>query len=134
LVEDPGADDDLQRHDPDAASLRHVGGPARGRAGDDDHARHGATLTKGGHTTMLTSFGARTITLRTVAPSIARCTPSSAIAAASRSASDTSGETSRRARTLPLTWTTAVTVSSTSSASSTAGHPTRATVGSWPSR
>ena len=42
--------------------------------------------------------------------------------------------TSSRARSLPWTWTTAVTESSTSSAGSTTGQPARATVGSWPSR
>ena len=78
---------------------------------------------------MFTSFGARTITFRTGAPSIAFCTPVSARAAASRSDSEMPGETSSRAFTLPLTWTMAVTESSTSSASSTAGHPTRTTVG-----
>ena len=45
-----------------------------------------------------------------------------------------SGDTSSRARTLPWICTTAVTASSTSSASSTSGQPARATVGSWPSR
>ena len=65
---------------------------------------------------------------------MARTTPASAIAAASRSASLMSGETSRRAFTLPWIWTTAITESSTSSASSTTGQPTRATVGWWPSR
>jgi hypothetical protein len=36
--------------------------------------------------------------------------------------------------TLPWTWTTATTDSSTSSASSTFGQPARATLGWWPSR
>src|SRR5919112_1342082 len=72
---------------------------------------------------MLTSFGVRTITLRTVFPSSARCTLRSAIAAASRSASEMFGLTSSFARSLPWTWTIAVTESSTSSAGSTVGQP-----------
>lgn len=85
-------------------------------------------------TTMFTSLGARTITLRTVASASSRWTVSDAMAAASRSASVMSAGTSRRSRTLPLIWTTAVTVSCTSSAGSTVGHGARTTVSSWPIR
>ena len=105
-----------------------LNGDVAGRRGDRQ------ALARLSSATTLTSFGARTITLRTCLPSSARCTASSARAAASRSASLMSGETSRRARSLPCTWTIAVTESSTSSASSTTGQPARATVGSWPSR
>lgn len=62
---------------------------------------------------MFTSFGARTITLRIPAPPSAATTFSSASAAFSRSSSEMEGATSSRALTLPLIWTTQVTVSST---------------------
>src|SRR6478609_9335764 len=76
---------------------------------------------------MLTSLGARTITVRRARPSRARWTFSEASASSRRSSSEMSGETSSRSRTLPCTWTTAVTVSSTSSASSCVGQPALAT-------
>src|SRR5699024_1548445 len=75
----------------------------------------------GAHTTMLTIFGARMISLRTVRPSSSSCTRGSAITAASRSSSEISGSTSMRWRTLPLTWMTQVTCSAFSSSGSAAG-------------
>src|SRR5690606_33594226 len=72
--------------------------------------------------TMLTSLGARTMTLRTPAPPRARCAPSEASARRSSSSSAMSGDTSRRARTLPFTCTTAVTVSATRCCGSASGN------------
>jgi len=56
----------------------------------------GERLSAAAHTTMLTIFGARMISLRTVWPSSSSCTRGSAITAASRSASEISGSTSMR--------------------------------------
>src|ERR687886_441396 len=83
---------------------------------------------------MLTSLGGRTTTVRTARPSRARTTAGSDVASSRSSSSPIDGGTSRRARTLPATCTTHVTVSSTSRVGSATGQPASATVGSCPSR
>src|ERR1700691_5375797 len=82
---------------------------------------------------MLTSFGARTITVRTSRPASARLAPGAASASPRSSSSPIPGGPSRRSRTLPPTWTTHVTRSWTSSAGSAVGQPAVATDGWWPS-
>src|SRR5699024_3406317 len=72
--------------------------------------------------TILTSFGARTMTLRTPAPPRALTAFGDCRASSSRASSEMSGATSRRARTLPLTWTTQVTVSATRWSVSASGN------------
>src|SRR5690606_5057989 len=64
----------------------------------------------GAQTTTLTILGGRAITLRGSPPPRSSCTLGSARAAAVAAASSMPGSTSRRARTLPLTCTTMVTV------------------------
>ena len=59
---------------------------------------------------MLTSLGARTMTVRMPRPSRARWTFSEASASSRSSSSVTEGGTSSLSRTFPWTWTTAVTV------------------------
>nr|BFE81944.1 hypothetical protein GCM10020093_045450 [Planobispora longispora] len=83
--------------------------------------------------TMLTSFGARTMTLRG-SPDRKPWTFSEASARAFRSASEMSGETSSRSRTFPATCTTQVTASSTSRAGSATGQPAVATEAERPRR
>src|SRR6185437_5716061 len=88
---------------------------------------------RGGHTTTLTILPGTTITFLVVLPSSAFCTASSARTSVSISALAAAGDTVTSARFLPLTWTGSVTVSSTSSAGSTAGQGACATSVSWPS-
>src|SRR3954468_2213194 len=77
------------------------------------------------------------MTVRTSAPARARTTASELSARARNSSSPIDGATSSRSRTLPETWTTQVTVSSTSSAGSAVGHVDACTESpastSWPS-
>jgi alpha-glucosidase len=73
----------------------------------------GRTGPAAAQTTRLTSLGGRATTRRTGLPPRAAWTAGSASAAASRSSAPIDGATCKRARTLPWTWTTAVTVSST---------------------
>src|SRR6266571_2970833 len=82
---------------------------------------------------MLTSFGGRTITLLMPRPSSALMTPGAASASSRSSSSEMPGGTSSRSRTLPLTWTTQVTCSVTSSAALARGHPASVTDGWCPS-
>src|SRR5450830_109628 len=145
-------DDHVERYDRDARRRGHLGRHRGRRVGHDgDPVARGWVLHQtaslrgvaaGARTaisgpaqlgTTLTSRGARTMTVRTPPPARARRTPGVASARSRSSSSPIDGATSSRSRTLPATWTMHVTVSSTSSAGSTVGQPTRATVGAWPS-
>ena len=77
---------------------------------------------RGRYTTTLTSRGGRTTTRRAGRPSSACCTRGEARASDRASSSPMEGSTSRRSRTLPLTWTTSVTRSSATSSGSKAGQ------------
>src|SRR5438445_7147191 len=88
----------------------------RPHEGSDPGRGHPVTSRPGrGQTTTLTSLGGRATTFFGAAPSSSCCTRGEASARRSASASLMPALTSRRSRTLPLTWTTSVTVSSRTS-------------------
>src|SRR6185436_10999195 len=119
---------DVQRHDLDSSMRHKIQRQVCRGVGDDRH-----THPRGLSATMLTRFGARTMTLRTTLSASAALILSLASARDCRSSSLMSAATSRRSRTLPWTWTTQVTVSSTSSAGSAFGKATKVNVSGCPS-